>query len=97
MTTMAQGYARMHREYLKASNPRLLATLQTSGELTAHLEKVGQDAAQMYDTLHAQMMHDPKLPKDYHARVKALEAIPATVDEIVKHEIVYQPQPKQAA
>jgi hypothetical protein len=95
MPTKAQGYARMHRQFLQNSNPQMLSSLQKSGELPAYLERIGQSAEQMYDTLEAQMMTAKDLPKDYQAKVQALEAIPLTVDEIVRSEIVNQPLPQQ--
>ena len=87
----AMGYARRHQEFLKEANPNLFKSLQANGQLAKHCKEIGTQAAEMYESLSAQMQTAKSLPEEYAARVAALEAIPATVDEIVMHELVLAP------
>jgi hypothetical protein len=89
----AQGYAKRHREFLSQTNPKMLEKLRASGELLSYLKGIGEQAEEMYETLSAQMQTSKNLPTEYWARVKALEAIPVTVDEIVMSELILQPIP----
>jgi hypothetical protein len=90
----AEGYARAHHRFLKEANPKFLRQLQESGMLEEHLREIGESAEAMYETLTTQMSNDPNLPTDFMERVKALEAIPVTVDELVMHEFILQPIPE---
>ncbi|MGD9868091.1 MAG: hypothetical protein AB7U38_08870, partial [Hyphomicrobiales bacterium] len=63
--------------------------LERSGELLEHCRRRGQEAVDHSDSLEAQMMTSPNLPKDYMARVRELESIPLIVEEIVLHELIY--------
>lgn len=87
----AQEYANLHRAYLKVAKPQILKVLAEDGELTMYLNNVGQSAVEQYEALEARMMVDPSLPTDPVQRMAALEAIPLTVDEIVRENVIYQP------
>lgn len=92
----AQEYAKLHRNYLKNSHPKMYQALKEKGELVSHLAGVGQEASEMYDSLEAQMATSNRLPEKYQDRVDALERIPHVVDEIVRDELIYNnPPPPQ--
>lgn len=61
----AQGYANAHRQFLQENNPRMLNSLRESGELSAHLRQIGEDAESMHESLSTQMQNSPDLPTDY--------------------------------
>ena len=73
--------------------PEILKQLEDSGQLAEHLERVGQQALELYETIEAQMMTDKRLPQDYLERVAALESIPHIAEEIVLGDVVHNPTP----
>ena len=85
------AYIRLHLDYLKKHQPRLLKELQTQGKLQQHLQDTGQEAMRMFNLVSEQMAANPSLPKDYGQRVQALENIPHAAEELVLHDVVYQP------
>ena len=91
--TRAQGYAQAHRKFLEANNPAMLKNLP---DPELYLKRVGREAAQMHDQLSDQMQSEinsryKSQPDAMQAKMKELEAIPATVDEIVMSELIRQP------
>lgn len=88
----AQAYSNLHRTFLRDHHPSLLRDLRQRGEAEEYFRKVGEAAMELYEDLEAQMMTAPNLPTDHAKRVQALEAIPATVEEIVMHDLIMTPQ-----
>ncbi|HUQ38398.1 MAG TPA: TnpV protein [Aestuariivirga sp.] len=87
----AQAYAKLHRKFLTENNPGMLAEIsKTSEGLAPYLQRIGEQAMEMYDHLSSQMQTSPNLPTDYAKRLEALQAIPLTVEEIVLDELIYQ-------
>ena len=43
----------------------------------------------MWEDMQAQMMTRPDLPVVYHERVRALEAIPEMIRDVINHELIW--------
>lgn len=93
LSDCARAYANLHLKSLRDSNPVLLKQLESSGSLQEHLDRLGEQADELYHTILANGSTDPKLPREYYARVRALESLPLIADETVLNDIVYQPLP----
>ncbi len=95
----AVEFGRMHRSFLQEHRPDVFARLQadkSEGGLSSYLSSVGQQAKDRYDTILAQSSNAPDVQNlPYHDRVKALQSLPETANEIVLHEIVFQPAPPE--
>lgn len=83
------SYADQREEFLKASHPQLYQQMKKDGSLQDHLKQVQREASEMFDQLRAQMLVSPDLPREFLARLQAVQSIPEQVDEIVRNEIVY--------
>ena len=83
------SYADQREEFLKASHPQLYQQMKKDGSLQDHLKQVQREASEMFDQLRAQMLVSPDLPREFQARLQAVQSIPEQVDEIVRNEIVY--------
>ena len=86
-----QHFQAMRDHFLKGAYPEEHARMEKSGELQAHLETVGSQAKEMWDDLITQMRLNPDLPESYPDRVKALEAMPEQVREMVNADLIHQP------
>ena len=91
----ATHFETMRREFLKEAYPKEYQRMETSGELQMHLSQIGEDAMEMWDDLQSQMMTSPDLPENYPERVKALEAIPEQIREMVSADLIHQPLPRR--
>jgi hypothetical protein len=74
---------------LKSAYPTKYKKMKADGSLKAHLEQVGQEAQEMYETMQAQAMESPDLPKTYAERVAHLEGLPEQLREMVNHELIH--------
>lgn len=87
----AQGYAKAHQNFLERNNPKFL---QQMPEPQKYLDGIGQEAAEMYADLADRMHSEVNRKKlEFMDRLRELEAIPVTVDEIVMSELILQPLP----
>lgn len=91
---LAVRYAREHRKFLEQANPSLLQQLQSAGQLTSYLKEVGEQAEAMFETLEAQMVHAPDMPKEPRARIARLEQVPVVANELVMNDLILQPRPE---
>jgi hypothetical protein len=90
----ARGYAQAHEKFLQENHPEMLEAMRAEGTLTDYLQQIGEQAAAMHATILTKMSNSRDLPTDYLKRVEALEAIPATVDELVMADLILQPELK---
>lgn len=89
----AKGYAQAHKKFLEQHNPALL---KSQPDPQAYCSQVGREAAQAHSQLSDQMQaainsRYKDQPEAMQAKLKELEAIPATVDEIVMNDLILQP------
>ena len=92
----AERYAAQHRQFLAENNPDVLRELKQSGDLNSYLSSVGEQAAQTFEQLmmrHANSKDVQSLP--HQQRVQELRSRQHEVQEIVQHEIVFQPLPER--
>jgi transposase len=82
-------YAGRHKGFLAKQHPDVYVRMEREGTLKAHLEMRGQEAADYYLTLEAQMKEKAQEIADPRARESYLNSIPFTVAEIVREEIVH--------
>lgn len=85
------AFQKLHKEFLTKNHPQMMMELRKTGELQSYLTSIGEQAMAMYESLSEQMEHHPSLPKEYGARVAQLEQIPLIVEEMVLHDLIYQP------
>jgi tellurite resistance protein len=91
-------FAREHGEHLQNCRPDEYKRLVQSGELNSYLSSVGQEAAEMYTTLLAQLNNDPSLRDlPFMERLSRLRSHPEIANEIVRHELVNPPPPSLSA
>ena len=91
----AQEYAKEHLKFLKDNNPDLLAALEKSGDLQAYLSTTGEDAADSFRTMMAQTLRaSQNLP--YQKQMTMLQNGQESAEEIIRHEMIYQPLPEEA-
>lgn len=90
---LAAAYAKQRGEMLKKTYPRFHAVLSKSGTLQLHLQTLGQQAAEMHqsisDQMRSRLLADKELP--YQQGVKELEAIPHVARECVLNDLVLAP------
>ena len=77
--------------FLKNSRPDLYQALGESGDLNKVALEVGRKASEMFDLVAQQMAQSPDLPQDPKERQSVVESIPLVAEEIVLHDLVYQP------
>ena len=90
----ASQFEKMRDLYLKEEYPTEYQQMKRSGNLQTHLKQVGTEAQDLWETLESQMRNSPDLPENYLERVKAAEAIPEMVREMVRHDLIQVPPPK---
>jgi hypothetical protein len=93
--SLAKQYAEEHRTFLRENAPKMFESLSQSGDLEKHLHSVGEDAAEMFEHLMAQKVNDKKeQEKPYLQRVEALQGHRLAVQEMVRHDLIHQPEPE---
>ena len=90
----ASQFEKMRDLYLKEEYPQEYQQMKRSGSLQKHLQQVGTEALDLWETLESQMRNNPELPENYWERVKAAEAIPEQIREMVRHDLILVPPPK---
>jgi Zn-finger domain-containing protein len=89
---MAEEYAKEHLRFLEQNRPDVLAQLRRSGDLNKYLSSVGEQASDLFSTLMSQYGNSSEVQKlPYLDRVQALQSRRHEANEIVLHDIVYQP------
>ncbi|MFY0615057.1 MAG: TnpV protein [Hyphomicrobiaceae bacterium] len=85
-----RAYASLHRAYLRSAHPTAWRAMLDDGSLRSHCRRRGVHAYEMSESLSWQMMEKViglDGPEDYLERVVQLEAIPATVEELVLDDL----------
>ena len=89
---MALDYwGRLVLENLRNSRPDLLESLRKSGELTAHLESVQENAAEMFESLSIDLLQrhpGPNAMDDPMGRVRHLGWIRKTAEELMLADLL---------
>ncbi len=88
----AEEYARDHLKFLEEERPDVLEGLRRSGDLNSYLSSVGEQAEEMFDDLMRQYLHSPHVQSLPHLKqVRALQSRRHEADEVVRHDLIYQP------
>lgn len=87
-------WGRMHREYLRITNPGLLNELILSGRLWTYLADLNEQATDRCNRIIRQMMETEQIGEDLKARdqmawVRAMNSIRGRAEEIIKKEMIY--------
>jgi hypothetical protein len=82
-------YAGRHKGFLLNHHPSAYAAMQKEATLTAYLEEIGLQAAQMYETIVDGMRAKAQEIGSQNERETYLNSIPLTASEIVHADIVY--------
>lgn len=87
-------WGRMHREYLRITNPGLLNELILSGRLWTYLADLNEQATDRCNRIIRQMMEAEQIGEDLKARdqmawVRAMNSIRSRAEEIIKKEMIY--------
>lgn len=87
-------WGRMHREYLRITNPGLLNELILSGRLWTYLADLNEQATDRCNRIIRQMMETEQIGEDLKARdqmawVRAMNSIRSRAEEIIKAEMIY--------
>jgi hypothetical protein len=86
----AKEFAKLHRNYLETTRPEMFAQMKAAGTLEEHCRQRGQEAAEMYETVEAQLMNQPGPENETPAeRMKRMEQAPLMASEIVTTDLVY--------
>jgi hypothetical protein len=91
----AAEYAQDHLKFLKEERPDVLDQLRQSSDLNSYLSSVGEEAEQMYDDLMRLYQHSRHVQSLPHLeQVQALQSHRREADEVVRHDLIYQPLPE---
>lgn len=87
-------WGRMHRAYLKDTNPPLLNHLVLTGRFFTYLADLNEQAQDRYQRIVRQMMEAEGVTEDMKRRsqmewVRAMNSIANCAEEIVKAEMIY--------
>lgn len=87
-------WGRMHREYLRITNPGLLNELILSGRLWTYLADLNEQATDRCNRIIRQMMEAEQIGENLKARdqmawVRAMNSIRSRAEEIIKKEMIY--------
>jgi hypothetical protein len=88
----AEDYAEQHRRFLVENNP---SVLRGQKDPSGYLSLVGEQAEEMFGHMMMQRMHQVRsLP--HLEKVRELEAFRHQADEMVRHNLIYQPLPESS-
>ena len=88
----ALRYAAEHKWFLQENNPSVLSG---QSDPTSYLYSVGSQAARRLEHLMALYSNSPEVQKLPHlARVRALQNRQFEVEEVIRHDLIYQPLPE---
>ena len=87
-------WGRMHRAYLKETNPLLLNHLILTGRLHTYLADLNEQAQERYRCIIHQMMVAESVTEDLKRQsqwewVKAMNGIASRAEENIKRELIY--------
>lgn len=88
-------WGRMHREYLKQTNPMLLNDLILTGKLWTYLADLNEQTQNRLDCIIVQLKEAEEITEelkacDQIAWVRAMNSIRHRAEEIVQNEIVFR-------
>jgi hypothetical protein len=90
----AKDYAEEHRKFLVENNPSVLSGQK---DQSSFLSMVGEQAEEMFLHLMMQRANQPEVRKLPHLeKVRELEAFRHQADEMVRHDLIYQPLPESS-
>lgn len=89
-------WGRLHREYLRMTNPGIFNDLILTGKLWTYLADLNEQAEERLSLLIQQMKEREGIPeqlkeKNQMAWVGAMNSIRNRAEEIVKYEMIYSP------
>lgn len=86
-----KAYSQRREQFLRDAHPQALLKLKAKGLLAEHLEQIGEEAAEAYETLEGQLRTNPDAPKEMAERLAYFQQIPLIADEIVLNDVVFAP------
>jgi hypothetical protein len=90
----AKDYAEEHRKFLEENNP---SVLRGQKDPSSYLSLVGEQAEEMFEHLMIQYRNQPKVRDLPHLeKVRELQAFRHQADEMVRHDLIYQPLPESS-
>lgn len=85
----SQMFAEEHKKFLEENAPDVLSKQSNQKN---YLSSVGEQATEMFDNLMMQYNNSPEIQKlPYQERVMALQSRRHEAEEIVRHDLIYQP------
>jgi Transposon-encoded protein TnpV len=89
---LAAKFGAEHKRFLEEHNPAVLRGLSDS---TSYLSSVGETAADRCEHLMFQYMQSPAV-KDlpHQQRVRELQSRHHEVEELIRHDLIFQPLPE---
>lgn len=87
----ATKYETIYRQAMQDRAPKMMAELKQAGILDRHVRELGETALRNIVTLGDKMRQEQKIPDDFMERVRTLNQIHRTAEEIVIAEMVEFP------
>ena len=88
---LKKAYSQRREQFLRDAHPQALLKLKASGQLTEHLDQIGEEAAEAYETLEGQLRTNPDAPKEMAERLAYFQQIPLIAEETVLNDVVFAP------
>lgn len=82
------AYAAARETFLRESHPKVHDRMKAMGRLKAHCREIGEEAAEMWQSIEGQMRTNPQAPEETKARMAYFQSIPLVADELVMAEVV---------
>ena len=83
-------YASARQRYLMIRKPTEFGRMRAEGELNEHLELIGKEAADYYETLMTQMLEMAENMTNPREKADYLSRMPFAADELTLHDVVYE-------
>ncbi len=88
----AAKFASMYEAHIRRHKPEMVREFENAKELRSHVDEVGQQAMDRFETIVANLVTAPSPPNESGPdRVARFEAIPLIAYEIVEREIIFIP------
>ena len=88
---LKKAYSQRREQFLRDAHPQALLKLKASGRLAEHLDQIGEEAAEAYESQEGQLRNNPDAPKETAERMAYFQAIPLIAEEIVLNDVVFVP------
>lgn len=89
MSHLQSLYAGKHKAFLHQNHPKAYVEMEKAGTLEAYLQRIGEQAASLYETIIDQMTERAAKMTDQADRTSYLNSAPLVASETVHNDIVY--------